>query len=159
MLKVKNNVVTMDMNNDINLEFVRNSFMEKKLKKIILKWDISFFKLVNLRKHKLRLSKIKLFNNAYGFSFTDIKNLNKMFKLNENIFVKKINILSIINNGYYINYNILKSWKFSNILFEKIYINLLIKLIFGLIIVIFFLLLYKLLNYIRFSFLNYKLNV
>jgi len=50
----------MDMKNNINIEKSRDSFMLKKIKDIFFKWNIIFFKLTNLKKNKIKLSKIKL---------------------------------------------------------------------------------------------------
>lgn len=110
--KEKKNWVNMNMKRKMSLEKVRNSFIEKKMKNIFFKWNIIFFRLYNLRKNKIKISKI---------------------------------------NELDINYNILKKWRFSNILFEKVYINLYIKLICSLIIKVLMNLLLKSMFYIKFT--------
>jgi len=153
----------MDMKNNINIEKSRDSFMLKKIKDIFFKWNIIFFKLKNLKKNKIKLSKIKLYKNTFIFYYKNIKKLNLLLKINKNIWENKINVLSINYNGYYLNYNVIVRWKFSNILFEKVYINLFIKLICGLIIKLLLNLLMKSLFFIKYNFIavnmNFKKNV
>jgi len=153
----------MDMKNNINIEKSRDSFMLKKIKDIFFKWNIIFFKLTNLKKNKIKLSKIKLYKNTFIFYYKNIKKLNLLLKINKNIWENKINVLSINYNGYYLNYNVIVRWKFSNILFEKVYINLFIKLICGLIIKLLLNLLMKSLFFIKYNFIavnmNFKKNV
>jgi len=153
----------MDMKNNINIEKSRDSFMLKKIKDIFFKWNIIFFKLTNLKKNKIKLSKIKLYKNTFILYYKNIKKLNLLLKINKNIWENKINVLSINYNGYYLNYNVIVRWKFSNILFEKVYINLFIKLICGLIIKLLLNLLMKSLFFIKYNFIavnmNFKKNV
>jgi len=159
----RKNWVNMDMKNNINIEKSRDSFMLKKIKDIFFKWNIIFFKLTNLKKNKIKLSKIKLYKNTFIFYYKNIKKLNLLLKINKNIWENKINVLSINYNGYYLNYNVIVRWKFSNILFEKVYINLFIKLICGLIIKLLLNLLMKSLFFIKYNFIavnmNFKKNV
>ena len=65
-------------------------------------------------------------------------------------------MLSINYNGYYINYEIIKKLNFSNLIFEKVYINLIIKLICSLIIKVLLNILIKSILYlnIKYSLLN-----
>lgn len=149
---LKKNYVNFSVKNDLSIEKVRNSFILKKMKKIFFNWNIIFFKLINLRKNKIKIAKIKLYSNTYVFNYLNLKNLNKFFKLNKELIKKNINILGINYNGYYINYNLIKRWNFSNILFEKVFFNLFNKLILSLVIKILFVILYKLLYYIKFNF-------
>lgn len=144
----------MDMKNSINSEKIRDSFMVKKLKKIFLDWNIIFFKFINLKKNKIKLSKINLYKNTYIYFFKTIKKLNLFLKLNKSIWDNKINVLSINYNGYYLNYNVMVRWKFSNILFEKVYINLFIKLICGLIIKLLLNFIIKILMFIKYNFIT-----
>ena len=159
----RKNWVNMDMKNNINIEKSRDSFMLKKIKDIFFKWNIIFFKLTNLKKNKIKLYKIKLYKNTFIFYYKNIKKLNLLLKINKNIWENKINVLSINYNGYYLNYNVIVRWKFSNILFEKVYINLFIKLICGLIIKLLLNLLMKSLFFIKYNFIavnmNFKKNV
>ena len=147
----------MNMKTDMSLEKSRNSFILKKIKSIFFNWNIIFFKLVNLRKNKIKISKINLYKNTYIFFYKNLKKLNLLFKINKNIWENKLNVLSINYNGYNLNYNILKKWKFSNNIFEKVYINLYIKLICSLIIKVLLNLLLKSILYIKYNFINLDL--
>lgn len=155
--KEKKNWMNIDIKYDINFEKSRDSFIIKKLKNIFLKWNIIFFKLINLKKKKIKISKINLSKNTFIFFFKNIKNLNIVLQKNKTIWEKKINVLSINYNGYYINFNIIERWKFSKEIIEKIYINLFIKLICGLIIKILLNLIIKSLFYIRYNFITLNL--
>lgn len=147
----------MDIKYDINFEKSRDSFIIKKLKNIFLKWNIIFFKFINLKKKKIKISKINLHKNTYIFFYKNIKSFNFVLKRNRNIWEKKINILSINYNGYYMNYGVIEKWKFSINIIEKVYINLFIKLICGLIIKVLLNLIIKSLFYIRYNFINLHL--
>lgn len=147
----------MDIINNVSLDKSRNSFVLRKLKKIFFNWNIVFFKFLNLRKNKIQIIKINLYKNTFMFFFKNIKNLNLLYKVNKNIWDLKLNVLSINFNGFYLNYNIMKKWKFSNNIFEKIYINLFIKLICGLVIKILLNLLLKSLFFFKYNFININL--
>lgn len=149
----------MDMKNNINIEKSRDSFMLKKLKDIFFNWNIIFFKLTNLKKNKIKLSKINLYKNTFIFFFLNIKKLNLLLKINKNIWENKLNVLSINLNGYYLNYNVLVRWNFSNIIFEKVYINLFIKLICGLIIKVLLNLIIKSLFFIKYNFIAVNMHL
>lgn len=153
----KKNWVSMELKNSLTIVKSRNSFMLKKLSNIFFNWNIIFFKYINLKKNKLNISKINLFKNTFIFFFKEFKKLNIFFQLNKNFLEKKINILSINYNGYYLSHNILSRWKFSNIIFEKVYINLFIKLICGVVISLLLLLLLKSLFFIKYNLINLNL--
>ena len=152
LITKKKNWVNVEVRKSLNLEKHLNSFMIKKLKDIFLKWNIIFFKLVNLRKNKIKISKINLYKNTFIFFFTNLKKLNIFL----DVLKKKINVLNINFNGYILNYDLLEKWNFSNILFEKIYINLYLKLICGLVIKVLLNLLLKSLIFIKYNFINKK---
>lgn len=141
----------------MSLEKGRNSFILKKIKKIFFTWNIIFFKLVNLRKNKIKITKIKLHNNTFIFFFNDINKLNYLFNLNVDLWENKMNVLSINYNGFYLNYFIVKKWKFSKNIFEKVYINFFIKLMCSLIIKLLLNLILKSMFYIRYNYINYLL--
>lgn len=155
--KERKNWVNMNVRKNMMLEKERNSFMLKKMKEIFFKWNIIFFKLINLRKKKIKISKINLCKNTYIYFYKNIKKLNILLKINKNSWDNKLNILSINFNGYNLNYDLIKKWKFSNNIFEKVYINLFIKLICGLIIKVLLNLLLKSVFYIKYNFININL--
>lgn len=138
----------------MSLEKGRNSFILRKIKDIFFNWNIIFFKLLNLRKNKIKITKIKLHNNTFVFFFKDINKLNLLLGNNSDLWEKKMNILSISYNGFYLNYFIMKKWKFSKNIFEKVYINFFIKLICSLIIKLLLNLILKSMFYIRFNYIN-----
>ncbi len=149
----KRNWIYMDIKNNINLERGRESFMLKKLQEIFLKWDINFFKITNLKKKKIKLSKINLYNNTFLFNFPNIKKLNIWLHTNKNILEKKLNVLNINYNGYNLNYNVILRWKFSKIIIEKVYINLFIRLICSLIIKVLLNIIIKSLLFIKYNYI------
>lgn len=155
--KDNKNFITFSIKNTLSLEKVRNSFILEKLKNILFKWDINFFKLINLRKEKIKISKLLISKNTFFLPFFNLKKLDQFLKLNKEGINLNINIFEINLNGFYLNCNFLKRWNFSKIFFEKLFFNLFYELLLCQFIKMFYILLCKLLFYLKFNFIILKI--
>jgi hypothetical protein len=153
----KKNFISFGIKNELYLEKMRNSFILLKLKKIFVKWDINFFKLINLRKKKIKITKLNVSKNTYFFFFFKLKKLNYFFNFNKEGINNNINFFEINYNGFYLNYQFLKRWNFSNLFFGKVFFNFFFDLLLSLLLKFIYILLCKFLFFLRFNFIILKI--